>query len=471
MGKWVKRIFIIFIVYIMGFSIGFADEEINYRIIMFGNSDYLYKSDLKGPPFDLERLQDVFMDSNFGDKNLKPEIFSYQNVVKETFLGNIEKHLINADENDISILYYTGHGAYDKNSNQAYLAMVDANDYERSVSTRELESVLDQIKGTKILLIDACESGGFIHDPTIVVDNVGNNNLFNEAFISVFEENTNNKIKAKSFNRDNYKVITAAAENQSSFEYYMYGIGFGGEFTNQMVKGLGYLGDYLANDNKDDKISFYELYSFLEKQVTHSDVQSYPKFDMTEIYGLETYVPVESFELKNEKKIVKKDSELIIDYVYYPKYATNTKINWESNNKEVVDVLKDGRFDIKGSGIATLTAKIDNNKLMDTVKIYILDNNIINFSIWNKTKIYFINDEIKVKFNNLISKSSKLKVINKNGLEVPIEMDFSELKTIKFKLDEDYFLVGEYFLLIDNEIYDINRNPLEKGIVFPFEVK
>ena len=58
----------------------------------------------------------------------------------------------NADENDVSIIYYAGHGG--QTPSNEYLMV-----YNGSISDEELDEKLDTVEGRVVIILDACHSG------------------------------------------------------------------------------------------------------------------------------------------------------------------------------------------------------------------------------------------------------------------------------------------------------------------------
>ena len=63
----------------------------------------------------------------------------------------------NEDENDISIIYYAGHGS--RNSSNERLKI-----YDGYISDVDLDVKLDDLEGSMVIILDCCFSGGFIEE-------------------------------------------------------------------------------------------------------------------------------------------------------------------------------------------------------------------------------------------------------------------------------------------------------------------
>lgn len=166
-----------------------------------------------------------------------------QSAISSTFSG--------ATENDVSLIYYSGHGAFDGS-----LITVD-NYYIRPMQFRQM---LDQIPGTKIILIDACYSGRLVGK---------GGNPFARAFVNAF------RTTSKSLTSPEYYVITSARSDQLSYEITANTNGGKkdiGVFTHFLLKAIGYDNlqmrsiDKLANVNKDHMVTMMEAYNYVLRQ-------------------------------------------------------------------------------------------------------------------------------------------------------------------------------------------------------------
>ena len=79
------------------------------------------------------------------------------NAKKSDIISAIAWLATNADSNDISLLYFAGHGSQDSASE--YIRA-----YDDPISDKDLDGMIGTIDGTIVVIIDACHSGGFIED-------------------------------------------------------------------------------------------------------------------------------------------------------------------------------------------------------------------------------------------------------------------------------------------------------------------
>lgn len=136
------------------------------RVLLVGNHDYAgEKMDLIGPPNDLRMMEAVFRGNRLA--NTQTEVNIAKNVTKKEFMSALNQAFSGATEDDVSYLYYSGHG---NNVNGiSYLCTVDnlllkngSFDPKAWVSVDELKAALDRVPGKKVLILDCCNAGGFI---------------------------------------------------------------------------------------------------------------------------------------------------------------------------------------------------------------------------------------------------------------------------------------------------------------------
>lgn len=142
------------------------------------------------------------------------------------------------DKNDITVIYYSGHGDTDGSLLPAY----SATESNARISPEEMLEALVDIPGKKVLILDSCFSGNHIpHDET-TIDLQTSENAWHDAFASLWEKET-------TISSDSLFVISAASTDKQSFEPGDEGHGF---FTESILKGLG-----LVNEDTEDGETTY----------------------------------------------------------------------------------------------------------------------------------------------------------------------------------------------------------------------
>ena len=178
---------------------------------------------------------------------------------------------------DVSLLYYSGHGVFSQDSQtQGALLGADGKDY---VTASQLRNALDRIPGRKIVIIDACYSGNFLSANAVLQSNSAADatqppepvKLFSDSFIQAFSAR-----KRGGLATDGYYVLTAASADEESYESTIDGSAMG-LFTAGLVEGCGWNSDVLPSDgNSNGVITLQEAYQYaantLNTQWQHAQV-------------------------------------------------------------------------------------------------------------------------------------------------------------------------------------------------------
>ncbi|MDD6920116.1 MAG: caspase family protein [Eubacteriales bacterium] len=265
------------------------------RALLIGNNDYVgTKMDLVGPPNDLKMMEAVFKGNRvFGEKT---DVSIHQNVLKKDLLKSIHSTFAGATDDDVSYFYYSGHG--NNVNNISYLCTVDDKtladgsfDPTAWVSVDELRAELDKIPGKKVIILDCCNSGGFIGknfvDETTSATKMGVNGRLtsrdtSKEFVLDVKKSFSKKVeenaKANYLTGSEYKVLTASSANEYSYEDKKEGIG---KFTKMLAMAAGLDNSNMQGDiNKDKILSLNEAYDFLMKNVAStSHIQVFPYKD------------------------------------------------------------------------------------------------------------------------------------------------------------------------------------------------
>ncbi len=272
-------------------------NETVYRAYCVGVGDYIYypdihgNTDLHGPPYDVDRMRQTLGYCKFGLSNTGFSTISYLKdwqATKSNILQGIASTFSEADYNDISYFYFSGHGI--RVNNTAYLCPAEASYYApmtNYISVDELENALSAVPGTKVVFLDTCHSGGFIGkgkgEITIFQEELES---FNDEIINVFSQAQSKGL----LTTNQYKVLTACHYYQESTGIYPIVPGdfepFG-VFTMALCEGSGYSGSYPADTNLDTKVGLQEAYLYVKLYVQDlsntypylniaQDVQVYP---------------------------------------------------------------------------------------------------------------------------------------------------------------------------------------------------
>lgn len=125
-----------------------------------------------------------------------------ESAIRDTFSA--------ATANDVSLFYFAGHGANAVGTSY-HGALVGTGTTYLSVS--KLKSVLDQIPGKKIVIIDSCHSGQMIGRSAGAGVSKSDLNAFNSQVVSTFAQQSRS---ADNLANSGYYVITAAHSTEES---------------------------------------------------------------------------------------------------------------------------------------------------------------------------------------------------------------------------------------------------------------
>ncbi|MCL1964509.1 MAG: caspase family protein [Firmicutes bacterium] len=186
----------------------------------------------------------------------------YESIVSlGTLEAAIQEVFGGATENDVSLLYFYTHGLFDStfNNPEGQLLFSDG-EVEEAVSAQQLDAILEPISGTKVLLVDACNSGALIGKG--VSPSVGSARV------------------ARAFETDDYRVLTSSGASEPSW-YWFASIDTvppgSSYFTTALAMGAGLLGIYPADTNHNGVITMAEMYLYLWNNQASSVAQMFPQ--------------------------------------------------------------------------------------------------------------------------------------------------------------------------------------------------
>jgi hypothetical protein len=272
-------------------------NETVYRACCVGVGDYIYfpdiygNTDLPGPPYDANRIYYTLDKCRFGPSNAPFSEIWYitdWSATKSAILQGITNVFSEADYNDISYFYFSGHGIWENNT--SYLCPTEASYYapmSTYISIDELENALSVILGTKIVILDSCYSGGFIgKGKEEIIVSREELESFNDEVINAFSQAQPKGLLAT----NQYKVLTACHYHQQCMglapttpgDFDPFGV-----FTMALCESCGYSGSYPADTNLDNIVSLQEAYLYVKSYIQDlsntypylnidQDVQVYP---------------------------------------------------------------------------------------------------------------------------------------------------------------------------------------------------
>ena len=228
-----------------------------YRALLIAQAYTGTVNELDGPPYDVANMK-----KTLAEFTGTPFVCTVrQDLTADGIRSAILNTFSAATQYDVSLFYYSGHGV----DSTGDLVGTDNDSYYGYVSPSELRSILDQIPGRKIVIVDACYSGNML-------DYIKGNgsSRFAGAFASAFRDptpaaNFTEEENAAAYNK--YYVMAASTAYETSSEVGT-GSTYFGVFTYALLRGLGYdahmqaFCSRYADANGDGKITFGEAFAY-----------------------------------------------------------------------------------------------------------------------------------------------------------------------------------------------------------------
>lgn len=270
-----------------------------YRALLIGNTYTGESNELPGCENDVDGMRTML-----GRMTATPySVTVKKNIRAEEILSSISSTFGNASYNDVSLFYYSGHGANsvgaDGNPTSYHAALVGT--FQTYVSIARLKTELDKIPGKKVIIIDACHSGQFIARDGAVTQ--VSSSAFNSQVVNLFANDEQlsgdvsrtavvlaadgsellseeapafiDRAGETNFAKSGYYVITACRSEEKSvstgydsngdgkidryFGLFTYGLCYGNGWNlarNAAISALN------ADLNKDSKVTLYEAYVY-----------------------------------------------------------------------------------------------------------------------------------------------------------------------------------------------------------------
>lgn len=270
-----------------------------YRALLIGNTYTGESNELPGCENDVDGMRTML-----GRMTATPySVTVKKNIRAEEILSSISSTFGNASYNDVSLFYYSGHGANslgaDGNPTSYHAALVGT--FQTYVSIARLKTELDKIPGKKVIIIDACHSGQFIARDGMVTQ--VSSSAFNSQVVNLFANDDQlsgdvnrtavvlaadgsellseeapafiDRAGDTNFAKSGYYVITACRSEEKSvstgydsngdgkidryFGLFTYGLCYGNGWNlarNSAISSLN------ADLNKDSKVTLYEAYVY-----------------------------------------------------------------------------------------------------------------------------------------------------------------------------------------------------------------
>ena len=239
------------------------DAETDYRALIVGQNYTGTDRVLYGPINDARAMRFCLAEMTKTTWLLTQKT----NLTADGFLSTISAAFEDADGDDVSLLYYSGHGT-------AEGALLGSDLVE--ISPQMLRAQMDNIPGRKVVIVDACYSGNLI----AAASTTASHGDFNSGFLAAFK--ISRQTRSGELNADSYYVITAAGPREESEEGSIR-VGTSskilGYFTYSLCEGMGWNGvtsravALAADANEDGAVSIPEAAVYARNRAQELNIE------------------------------------------------------------------------------------------------------------------------------------------------------------------------------------------------------
>lgn len=266
-----------------------ATNPVKYRALVIGQADYVSANPLPACKCDAQAMGRACKKTGYSTVKVKynASAANIKNLISVAYAG--------ADRNDVSLFFYSGHGA----SGTGALCTIEPNGSTGFVPFSTLATWLKKVPGTVIVMLDSCYSGVCINktadgkisvtqDKSITAKDVNN---INTLAINEFKK-ADAQVKATEKNGElctsKFRVITACTKNQTSVCYSDFSV-----FSYCIVEGAGVnyetgaLRSTIPADlNKNRIVTVNEAWNCVKVNTTNltQDTQVYPTNSSTRVF-------------------------------------------------------------------------------------------------------------------------------------------------------------------------------------------
>ncbi len=254
-----------------------SDGTTSYRALLIGNSSYASLTDLTSCAYDLSQMKSALQSGSV----VYSKVSSRSNLT-QTGIASAVSDVLNwgQDEDDVTVIYYTGHGASSGLAGTDYSTSTGSGIY----SFTNLQSVLSNVPGKVIVLMDSCESGGLLDK------SASDAGSFTDNAIAAFSGSSSGLSAKAITSGDKFHVIASSSKTQSSFAIDdKYGLS-----TWALCEAMGWSHNGSSSGNKlthlegdangDSTVTLSEAYSYASAAVSdllakygyEQDMQIYP---------------------------------------------------------------------------------------------------------------------------------------------------------------------------------------------------
>ena len=288
-------------------------ENIIYRALLVGESKYdqifdpRQSQNLNGPPNDVKYMKKLLSEMNYSSVKV------IENVGKMQVLSSIASTFDGADENDVSLFFYSGHGSTDRGAESGSLVLKGTS-YEY-LTMEELALALLGVPGKVIVILDSCGSGAALNAMPGGVSSAPSESEEDDSPFPVLDPSIFDELVKCTFQRydtayrfkygellveNKFYVLTASQAHSVSLEIDIGSGVYAGAMTYGLVSGGGY--SYFGSDwdltipadtDGNDVVTLEEAYSYIYEKVGRILARSkekqkivrYPEGSNFPIYG------------------------------------------------------------------------------------------------------------------------------------------------------------------------------------------
>ena len=237
-------------------------SNVKYRALLVGQTYATTTTTTLVGDADVALLEEALTEVK-GAKGSKWTVTSKTDLSRNAIKSAIETTFKGADDDDVSLFYFSGHGdPYSTGADAGAICSVEGSDIG-FIRLSELAGWLKKVPGKVVVFIDSCGSGAAIYGNSAYSANAADR--FNRAVINAFaavNENIddNDADNTGEFRTSKFYVLTASAYQEESLAY-SYSL-----FTYYAAYGLYYYADdQTEGGNGDGYVTLNELYNFIWK--------------------------------------------------------------------------------------------------------------------------------------------------------------------------------------------------------------
>jgi len=230
-------------------------------------------ADLPMTVVDATAIKDILIDPEraaYKSDNVK--LLTEENATKDKILSAFQNLIDNTEEDDTVIIYYSGHGGVDQQTNEYYLVPFGFKPDDRSktgISAHELSDLINSVKSKKLIVfLDCCHAGGMARKKDI-----GNVNLQNYLMSADFQEKAPIDLVNNLGKGSGRFFIASSKDNEYSIAAKPYSI-----FTESLIEALSGAG---TKENSEGYAYIFGVTGYILRKVPQRS-KDFPPFKVSQ---------------------------------------------------------------------------------------------------------------------------------------------------------------------------------------------